>query len=223
MSNRLYNQFGYSPERQPINLMGKFTVSVAQTKAALIASGITYTAVAFGTGGNSVTIALTAGGTAGAEVVTVIGNAISVQIEDTVSTRTQVKTAIDASGPAIALISVAVSSGGTVATLIAATNLAGGVATSFSSNALQMSMNQTILGTYNLVMEDDFHNLLSAQVQLLSASAANLVPQIISEATNYASSKTISIRTIKMTDQALVDMVAGNALFVHLIFRNSGS
>lgn len=223
MSNRLYNQFSYSPERQPINLMGSFTVAVAQVKASKVLSGITYTAKAFGTSGNSITIALTAGGTAGAEVVTVVGSAISVQIESGVSTRTQVKAAIDGNVGAAALIAVSVSSGATPATLVAATALTGGVATSFTSTAMRMSLAQSALGTYTLSLEDEFPNLLFANISLQTASAADKIAQISSAATAFGTAKAIGIRTIKMSDISLVDLVAGDVIYVHLILRNSSN
>lgn len=55
-----------------------------------------------------ITIAYVTGGTAGAEVVTVTGAVISVAIESGVSTATQVKAAIDASGAATALLSATI-------------------------------------------------------------------------------------------------------------------
>lgn len=95
--------------------------------AFLVVQDLTYTADVRGTAGNSITIEYTGGGTAGAEVVTVVGNAISVQIQDTVSTATEIKTAVDASVAASALISVAVSGvGGNAQTIAAATPLASG-------------------------------------------------------------------------------------------------
>ena len=50
------------------------------SSATLTVQDVTYTAVTPATPGNSVTIAYTTGGTAGSEVVTVVSNAISVQI-----------------------------------------------------------------------------------------------------------------------------------------------
>lgn len=99
--------------------------------ASLIVQDLTYTADLRGTAGNSITIAYTSGGTAGAEVVTVVASAISVQIDVTAitgSSATQVKAAVDASVAASALISVAVTgSGATVQAAAAATPLAGGI------------------------------------------------------------------------------------------------
>jgi len=86
--------------------------------------GVTYTAVALASGlnsaGNAYTVAYTAGGTAGAEVVTVVGTAISVQIQSGVSTITQVRTAVNASGAAAAIVT-ATGTSATVVTTVAAT------------------------------------------------------------------------------------------------------
>lgn len=73
-----------------------------------------YVAASVYADGNLISIAYTNTGTAGAEVVTVVGNAISVAIQSGVSTATQILTAIQASAAATALVSVDVS--GTAAT-----------------------------------------------------------------------------------------------------------
>jgi len=102
--------------------------STAKTAAAGIVAvgtlgGVTYTAVALSSGlnsaGNLISVAYTAGGTAGAEVVTVVGNAISVQIQSGVSTITQVRTAVNASVAAAALVTATGTSATTVATTAA--------------------------------------------------------------------------------------------------------
>jgi hypothetical protein len=69
---------------------------------------INYQAVATGVGGNSTTIQYTTGAVAGAEVVSVVGAAISVQIASGVSTAAQIAAAILASGPASALVTATV-------------------------------------------------------------------------------------------------------------------
>jgi hypothetical protein len=102
-----------------------FTVP-SHSAAALTLQGITYTAVDKGDAGNSITIAYTSGGTAGAEVVTVSGAAISIQIESGVSTRTQVRTAFNLSAEAAAL-ATATGTSATAATTVGATPLTGGV------------------------------------------------------------------------------------------------
>lgn len=104
-----------------------FTVP-AETAAAATVGGVTYTAVAGqGAGGNSITIAYTTGGTAGAEVITVTGTAISVQIQSGTSTITQVRTAVNASVAAAALVTATGTSATTVSAPTGPTALASGV------------------------------------------------------------------------------------------------
>lgn len=115
--------------------------------AALLAvQDLTYTADLRGTAGNSITIAYTGGGTAGAEVVTVLANAISVQIQSGVSTGTQVKTAVDASVAASALISVAITGTGSNAQVTAA---AAPLATGAAS-AVDVSANTVAITAHGL-------------------------------------------------------------------------
>ncbi len=103
-------------------------------KASLIVQDLTYLADAIGESGNLISIAYLDTGTAGAEVVTVVGNAISVSMEDGVSTATQIKTAIDASVAASALISVSVSGTAGDAQVAAALDLLeGGVGDFFTA------------------------------------------------------------------------------------------
>jgi predicted glycosyltransferase len=106
-----------------------------------VVQDLTYTADAAGPGGTAITIAYTGGGTAGAEVVSVVGNAISVQIESGVSTATQVKTAVDASAPASALISVAITgTAGTAQVTAAAAALAQVGVSTINVNMMALSV-----------------------------------------------------------------------------------
>lgn len=78
--------------------------------------------------GNAITIEYIAGGTAGAEVVTVLANAITVEIEDGVSTAVQIKTAVEADLDANALVLITLLGAGTETQAIQAeTSLVGGV------------------------------------------------------------------------------------------------
>lgn len=115
---------------------------VIAAKAILNIGSLRLTAAATGTGGNSVTVVLTPGATAGAEVVSVISSAITIQIAEGVSTYAQVKTAYDLVGAATTL--AVTSSSGTALSNVArvahcrvATNLAGGVAAAKASVANQ--------------------------------------------------------------------------------------
>lgn len=100
----------------------------AGAAASAVIQDLTYTADAAGADGNLITIEYTDGATAGAEVVTVTGTAISVQIEDGVSTATQIKTAVDGDTGAAALVNVTISGTGSNAqTITSPTPLTGGI------------------------------------------------------------------------------------------------
>lgn len=121
---------------------GSAIINGLNDAASLIVQDLTYLADTSGFAGNDISIAYTGGGTAGAEVVTVVGSAISVQIQSGVSTATQVKTAVDASVAASALISVSVSGLGiTPQVTAAAASLAGG----FDTSRLRVGMR--VVGT----------------------------------------------------------------------------
>lgn len=98
--------------------------------ASLTLQDINYQAKATGTGGNAITIAYTTGAVAGSEVVTVVGNAITVQIASGVSTATQIAAAVNASVDASALVTATVYGTGSnpQTAPVTGTNLAGGTA-----------------------------------------------------------------------------------------------
>lgn len=226
MSNRLYNQFSFSPERQPVSLMGKFTQAVSNVQATLVNQAVTYTAVSRGTAGNAVTIRLINPGTTSSLSIVTTGTAIVVTLAyatgAVTTTATSLVAAINGDVSASALVTAS-GSGASILAALATTPLADGVDASITDNALNMSMTQTATGTYILQLEDEFPEVLSCQVTLLAASAANLAAQVVSTATAFGGAKTITIRTLKMTDQSLTSMAANNAMFVHLILRNSSN
>jgi hypothetical protein len=107
------------------------TVQFLQYAPAVAASKViqdlTYTGDTPGAAGNSITVEYVGDGLAGAETVGVVGTAITVHIESSVSTATQVKAAVDAHGPAAALVNVAISGTGSNAqTSVGATALENG-------------------------------------------------------------------------------------------------
>ena len=104
---------------------------VVASQASLTKAEMTFTAVASGYDGNDISIEFLTGGTAGSEVVVVSGTGtdkkISVTIESTVSTASQIKAKLDASAAASALIATTVSGGGVAAqAAFAEDNLEGG-------------------------------------------------------------------------------------------------
>lgn len=101
---------------------------ITASQAALVKANLTFEAVSAGFAGNDISIEFLNTGTAGAEVVTVVGKKISVSMQGGTSTATQLKTALDASAEAAALISTAIApgTGGTAQAAFAETHLAGG-------------------------------------------------------------------------------------------------
>ena len=98
----------------------------ANNQATLSVGGLTYSSIETGSAGNSIAIVYFGGGTAGSEVVTVGANVISVKIQASTSTATQVAAAINSSADAISLVTVAVTSGGTTQSAMSPTYLNGG-------------------------------------------------------------------------------------------------
>ncbi len=102
---------------------------IEATQAFLKVGETTYTAKLAGIGGNDISIIYTTGAVAGAEVVTVVGKQITVQISSGVSTQLQIKTKVIASAAAMLLIEAPVIDSGDDSVTQAAyseTNLAGG-------------------------------------------------------------------------------------------------
>jgi hypothetical protein len=100
-------------------------VTGSEIPASLIVQDLTYSSQLFGSAGNAITIGYINGASL---LVSVVGNAISVQLNTGVSTASQVKTAIEASTPASALVSVDITgTGSSVQVAAAATPLAGGL------------------------------------------------------------------------------------------------
>jgi uncharacterized protein YheU (UPF0270 family) len=85
--------------------------TVANVDASLKIQDILYTSKLHGIAGNDITINYNTGGTAGSEVVSVSTHAITVQMEDGVSTAAQIATAIGNYSPANALVATAVDAG----------------------------------------------------------------------------------------------------------------
>lgn len=77
---------------------------------------------------NNYSMEYTSGATAGSEVVTILGNTVTVQIEDGVSTATQIKAALDGNAGFNAAVDTTISgTAGNAQTVFGPTNFAGGV------------------------------------------------------------------------------------------------
>lgn len=100
-------------------------------------SGILYTAKEAGFNGNGITINLIAGGTAGSELVTVSGPAVTIQIQVGVSTRAQVVAAINSdTSLAKFIISASVTTPGTALVTGNAVPLIGGVSAGIAGTTI---------------------------------------------------------------------------------------
>ncbi len=82
----------------------KVDVPQAEVKSFLVFQDIRYTSKLIGVLGDAITIEYKGGGTKGSETVSVVGDVIEVTIESGVSTVLDILTAVQASGPASALV-----------------------------------------------------------------------------------------------------------------------
>jgi hypothetical protein len=142
----------FSQVPNPISTGGYLAIIPRQQSVAVKANvqiqAINYQAVASGVSGNNITIAYTTGGTAGAEDVTVVGNAITVQIASGVSTAQDIADAVNADVDASALVLATVFGNATEKETapVLATNLAGGSAS--ATEPVQDAMIRTINDVY---------------------------------------------------------------------------
>lgn len=218
MSNRYANQFIKNFEQQPFLLAGSFIQSGSTGAfATRVTQGLTLTAVKMGSAGNSITIAFTGGGTAGAEVVSVSNKAISVQIQSGVSTVTQVRTALNAAAPAAALVTTTGTSGSAVSSA-SALALTGGADTVFTKVSKGFLIEQIGTGVFQIDLEDSYNALLSCDIMILSSSAADLIPQLQSVDVS-AASKAIIFRT--QAAASPTNLSSGQGVYIKMMLRNS--
>lgn len=135
------------------------TEAVEAVAASIKIQDITYTAVVPGADGNDISIDYDNGGTAGAEEVTIFGNAISIAIENGVSTAAQIAAAIEAHVGASAMVTVEVDVGDESDPQSSfgppATNLEGGAdATGAAIAALQVGEFNGVIGVCSV--DNDF-------------------------------------------------------------------
>lgn len=215
MAHRRYEQFIYSHTHKLTSIHGSFTWTPA-VAATLVTQGITMTAATAGLAGNSITLAFTGGGTAGSEVVSVVGNAISVQIETGVSTITQVVAALQASAPSQAK-ALATGSGATPVVTASALNLSGGLDVAIANSVYgAASIARSAAGEVTIVLQNVFNAIMSSEFQVLSATAQDIIPQV--------KSIVLSTKTIVVNLNAAgtpTDPSSAIRVFVRQLFRDS--
>lgn len=204
--------------------MASFEQTDVGQAASRTINGITYAAQEMGSDGNSITIALVAGGTAGAEVVTVTGTAISIQIESGVSTRTQVVDAVEADAEASELINLSASSGGTAATLSSALPLQNGDDTDFDASSNCMSLSEVHPGVYAISIPDSYAALLGASIISLQdnyGGALGRTPIILSA--DVTDAKEIVVAMTEAGVYPSQSMSNGDVIYICLELRNSSN
>jgi hypothetical protein len=146
-------------------------------KSSLVAQDITFEAVNYGTSGDNISIKYIVGATSGNEIVSVAGNAITIKIEDAVSTATDILAKIVASTPALLLISASITgTGSNPQSVFAATNLSGGV--NFASAGSEIV---SVVGNSIVITIEDGVSTASqiANSVNLSQLATNLISVLI--------------------------------------------
>lgn len=216
MANSYFNQFFMAKDKGLVGIQGTLSLA-APVLAAVTAQGLTYTAKAFGTLGDGISITLVDGGTAGAETVAVNGKEIVVTMEDGVSTQGDIKAAIDNDAAASALVSVAAASSGTAVDEAAAVVTSGGVDLAKGNILGVASVAQTGTGQITLTLQETYNAFLAGQLTLGAAAAVDLVPQF--GAIDVTSQKTIVIRL--NAGATPTNPAAAAQLYVSLLLRNS--
>jgi len=169
--------------------VGQFVTGV-EIPATRVVGDITYTSELFGSSGNSITIAYTAGGTAGAEVVTVVGYAISVSIASGVSTATQIQTAILANSLATDLVGLVITgTGSNPQTAMGATSLTGGIDNSIPSGTKVSSID----GSESIIIQTGNTTAGSTSLSNLSSNVGIVAGVLVSGEGILEGTKVVSI------------------------------
>lgn len=218
MQRYLRSQFLFSTIGQPVYIGGTNAI-VSPAKATLVNQGVTLTALVAGSAGNSITYAVTGGGTAGAEVVTVVGSAISIQIESGVSTVTQVRTALNAFPAASLLILATGTSAVAVTAPVSVTPLAGGTDGSVTNDCgnLVTSIVRSGVGQYTLTLANNYNAAQFVAFKLVLAAPANLIPQL--QSVDVVNTKQIVVNLLNSATKT--DLTTSGSLIFTSILNNS--
>lgn len=129
----------------------------AAVVASIVVQDLTIAAVATGVAANGKTYTYATGGTAGSEVVTVSNGNVSVQIQNGVSTATQIKAALDAASPFTSLYAATISgTGSTAQKTVNGATMAGAV----GPNDLSFYVDNTITALTSSFVYFSFNNVM---------------------------------------------------------------
>ena len=176
----------------------------------LTVQDLTYTFISVGNN-NYHTMAYTSGATAGSEVVSILGSDITIQIEDGVSTATQIKTAIDATG-LVTIINTTISGvGGNAQTIFSATNFINGTNPGFIL-AAYLDGDVEITGNLNFGGTLSFGNLNGFyQTTVIDGGGnPNLVNNLVTGLLMPASTTTANVDTIGANTTMLLTIDANS-------------
>lgn len=161
-----------------------------QVLGTAVIQDITYTEKQLGSG---VTVSYTNGATAGSEVVSVSGLAITIQISTGVSTATQVKAAFDASLAALALATCAITgTAGTAQVTVNQAFLSGGVAVATATLNIGgvLKLTSVASGTAGNSIRFRFTSGATAGSEVVTVSTNDISVQIADGVSTWAQVKT---------------------------------
>lgn len=180
--------------------------------SSVVIQDLTFTAVEAGTNGDAITIQYTAGATAGSEVVSRVNTAITVQIDNGVSTANQIRAALLANSGVAFYINVTVSGvGGNAQTTVGATNLAGGVNPG-TIRSMGLTGNATINGELQVSSDLTCGRLSSNAAYTVIDSGTNgnaSVDFLVTSLNVPAASVIANADTIGVNTAALINVGAG--------------
>jgi hypothetical protein len=167
---------------------------IPMVRASLVLQDLTFSAKAVGAEGNGITVSYIAGGTAGAEVVTVSGTVIQVQIQAGVSTAAQVKTAVEAFSAANALVTVSITGSGSNAQVVGSGTLSGGTGDKIEIK-LPATPSDLVIGyNSNPAVQIENQHLGKIKVDLKAAQTDVMIDgPIVVEITSSTGCKTIAV------------------------------
>lgn len=204
---------------------------VAEKTAVLTLNGIKFHSLLQGADGNDISIEVTAGATAGSEVITsTSAGAITIQVESGVSTATQVYAALKAKTDATvnAFVGFELITGATTWAAAETVSLAGGVtgvANTLSAEArnfissrvtdaealitcINLSIDDTAIDEATDIFTSTAHGLVTGDV--VRVSEDNTLPDGLTDATNYYVIR-LTANTFKLAE-TLADALAGTAI-----------
>ena len=198
----------------------QYALSVPVAAASTLTGSVgvlSFTADVAGSAGNSISVILEDGETAGSETVAVVGSVITVGIETGVSTAAQIKTALDADGDAAALINTVATTAGAMEAGLTVTLASG----SDGIESTVTNLTRSGVGTFTYTLERAYEAISLANLAVFTNHASTLTKiakvEILNfDATSYASS--ISFKLVDYAGSA-ADVDIASTLLLSFVFN----